>query len=344
MSLSAFIHAMPKVELHVHLEGSIGPATLLELARRNGVDLPARTVEELREWYRFRDFPHFVEIYLTICRCLRRASDLELITREFLEGQARQNVLHSEVTFTAYTHYLNGLPFEDQLAAINRAREWGRRELGVSMTLTLDYSRQLDPEGCLLSADWAIAAQGDGVSAFGLGGPEVGHPPEKFERAFDRARAAGLPSAPHAGETEGPASIWGALRALGADRIGHGVRCLEDPELVEELVRRRIPLEVCPSSNVCLGVSPSLEEHPLPRLLDAGLVVTLSSDDPPMFNTTLSDEYLRVADAFGFGPDRLQDFVTTAARCSFLSEEEKRDLEERVARGFREAAAEHLGE
>lgn len=334
--LESFIRAMPKVELHVHLEGSILPETLLVLARRHDVALPADDVAGLRDWYRFRDFPHFVEIYFKISECLRTPDDIELITREFLAGQARQNILHSEVTYTPYTHYLQkGMAWDDQLAAINRARHWAGREHGVSMGLVVDYARSLDLEGCVTSADWAISGMGNGVLAFGLGGPEVGHPPEKFTQAFDRARAAGLPSVPHAGETEGPASIWGALRALGAVRLGHGVRCLEDPALIEELRERRIPLEVCPSSNVCLGVAPSLAEHPLPRLIDEGLVVTINSDDPPMFDTTMTDELLRVASAFDLGAQDLEDFMLTAARCSFLDGEEKRELEASMSKLFR---------
>ncbi len=335
VSLESFVRAMPKVELHVHLEGAIRPETVLTLARRNGVELPAASVAEMRDWYSFTDFPHFVEVYLAVSGCLKTADDFELITREFLAGQARQNILHSEVTFTPYTHYLHlGMPFSEQLAAINRGRDWGRRELGVSMTLTIDYPRHLDADGCLETADWAISGMGDGVSAFGLGGPEVGHPPEKFEKAFGRARSAGLPSAPHAGETVGPASIWGALDSLGAQRIGHGVRCLEDEALVDELRRRRVPLEVCPSSNVCLGVVRSFSEHPLPRLIENGLVVTVNSDDPPMFDTTLTDELLRCADAFGFDADDLERLTLNAVRVSFLDEGAKRDLEERVVEGF----------
>jgi len=155
-----------------------------------------------------------------------------------------------------------------------------------------------------------------------------------FERAFAVARDAGLPSVPHAGETEGAASIWGALRALNAVRIGHGVRCLEDAELVAELRERQIPLEVCPTSNVCLGVAPSFAEHPLPRLLDAGLYVTINSDDPPMFGTTLTDEYLKAADAFGFGAGEVRDLVVMAAEASLLPPEDKARLLERVGQGF----------
>ena len=174
----------------------------------------------------------------------------------------------------------------------------------------------------------------DGVSALGLGGPEVDNPPEKFTEAFARARAAGLPSVPHAGETVGPASIWGALRSLDAVRIGHGVRCLEDPALVAELRARQIPLEVCPTSNVCLGVAPSFAEHPLPRLLAEGLYVTLNSDDPPMFNTTLTDEYLQAAEAFDLGPAEIEGLVLNALRASLLPADRKAALEAEFAVAF----------
>jgi adenosine deaminase len=255
--LAALISELPKVELHVHLEGAIRPDTLLKLARRNGMHLPYDTVEGLREWYIFRDFPHFVEIYVAISACLKTPDDLELITREFLAGQGAQNIRHSEVTFTAYTIFEHcGIPFPEQIAAINRARAWARAELGVGMTLTLDVAREEPPEIGLVTADWAISAFGNGVSAFGLGGFEVGNPPEKFRAAFDRAFAAGVPCVPHAGETGGPESIWGALNAIHAVRIGHGVRCLEDPVLVDYLCARQIPLEICPTSNVRLKVAP----------------------------------------------------------------------------------------
>jgi adenosine deaminase len=183
---------------------------------------------------------------------------------------------------------------------------------------------------------------GDGVVALGLGGPEIGNPPEKFSTAFVRARAAGLPGVPHAGETVGPESVWGALRALDPVRIGHGVRCLEDTALVEELRARQIPLEVCPTSNVCLGVAPSIAEHPLPRLLAEGLYVTLNSDDPPMFNTTLTNEYLAVAGAFGWGAAELERLTLNAVRAALLPAAERADLDARFAAEFARLRAEHL--
>jgi aminodeoxyfutalosine deaminase len=333
--LASFIRAMPKVELHIHLEGSIQPETLLTLAQRNCIALPYDTVAGLRAWYAFRDFPHFVEIYVTLSKCLKTADDIELIAREFLAGQAAQNIQHSQVTYTAYTIYNHsGIAFSDQLAAINNARAWAQREFGVDMTLTLDIAREVAPEIGMITADWAISAMGNGVSALGLGGYEVGNPPEKFTAAFERARAAGLPSVPHAGETEGASSIWGALRRLNAVRIGHGVRALEDPMLTAYLRARQIPLEVCPTSNVCLDVAPSIEKHPIQKLMDAGLYVTLNSDDPPMFNTTLTDEYLKCADAFGWDAAQCETLSLNALRASFLPPARKIALEQQFRAEF----------
>lgn len=333
-SIETFIQAMPKVELHVHLEGSIRPGTLLELAARNGVELPARSTEELRDWYVFTDFDHFVEVYLAAANCIRTPEDVERIAADFLDGQAEQNVLHSEVTYTASTQrMLAGIPLDDQLEAINRARSRAERDHGVTMSLTIDYPRHLDPAEFVEVARWAVENRSRGVSALGLGGPEVGYPPGLFRDAFAVAREAGLPSVPHAGETEGPESIRGALRDLDAVRIGHGVRCLEDPDLVAELRERQIPLEVCPTSNVCLKVAPSFAEHPLPRLLDAGLYVTINSDDPPMFGTTLTDEVVKSAAAFGLGVGDVKDLMVRAAAATLLPPEAKADLMRRVGEG-----------
>lgn len=331
MSLTRLIRDMPKVELHVHLEGSIRPDTLLALAARHGQSLPATTVEGLREWFAFRDFDHFLEVYVASASCLRTPEDIERITADFLAGQAAQNVLHSEVTYTPSTQLmLAGIPLDEQLDAINRARSAAWTKHGVSMTVTIDYPRNLDPDGFVPVARWAADNIGRGVSALGLGGPEAGHPPELFREAFAIAREAGLPGVPHAGETAGPESIRGALRHLYAVRIGHGVRCLEDPMLVDELRERQVPLEVCPTSNVCLGVVPAFEAHPLPRLMDEGLYVTLNSDDPPMFGTTLTDEYLKAALAFGLDRPQIESLVLNAARATLLPPTEREQLVDRV--------------
>jgi adenosine deaminase len=344
MTLDDFIRAMPKVELHVHLEGATQPATLLELAQRNQVKLPADTVEGIQRWYTFTDFPHFVSIYIQISECMCTPDDIELLAREFLIGQAAQNIRYTEATYTPYTHYKQkGLSFDEQLAALNCARAWAEAELGVTMNFVMDIAREVSPDEGIVTAEWAISGLGNGVVALGLGGAEVGNPPEKHARAFELARAAGVPSNPHAGETGGPASIWGALRSLNAVRIGHGVRCLEEAALVDYLREQQIPLEVCPTSNICLGVFPSLEEHALPRLLDEGLYVTINSDDPPMFNTTLTDEYLSIAHTFGFDAGDMERFVLNALRASFLPDDVKTRLENEFTAEFKRLRSELAG-
>ncbi len=342
MSINNLMRRMPKVELHVHLEGSIQPDTLLKLARRNHVALPFDTVEGLRQWYSFTDFPHFVEIYIEITRCMKTVDDIEWVTREFLHGQAEQNILHTEVTYTADTvRSLHGISYDDQLAAINRARAWAKHELGVTLALIVDIAREVTPERGLQVADWVIRSQGqgdDGVAALGLGGYEVGHPPEKHAEAFRHAREAGVPCILHAGETMGPESIWSAIRVAETQRIGHGVRCVEDPVLVDYLREHQIPLEVCPTSNVCLKVYPSLAQHTLPRLMREGLYVTLNSDDPPLFNTTLTDEYIQCAETFGWDEATIQLLVINAAQAALLPEARKQALMERVQQEFQALA------
>lgn len=335
MDQSDFIRWMPKVELHVHLEGSIHPATLLRLARKHRIDLPADSVEALREWYTFTDFDHFIDIYILISECVRTPEDIELIAREFLTGQAAQNILYTEATYTPYTHFRQkGLSAADQLAALERARRWATRELGVSMNLILDISRDVTPEVGKQTARWAVRGRERGVVALGLAGPEVGRGPDLFTASFAIAQRAGLPVVPHAGETDGPASIWGALRTANPTRIGHGVRCLEDPGLVEELRHRRVTLEVCPSSNVCLNVFDRLENHALPRLMAEGLLVTLNSDDPPLFNTSLTDEYLKCARTFGWDEGVLRGLVFNAVDACLLPEAEKASLRKLCSEGF----------
>jgi adenosine deaminase len=334
MSLSEFIRAMPKVELHVHHQGSTTPEALLTLARKHNIALPADTVEGIRAWYNFKDFPHFIQIYMKICECIRTPEDIEWLTRLFLEGQAAQNIRYTEFTYTPHLHYkLAGIAGADQLNALNRAREWALAEHGVQSGIILDISRNVTPEEGLWTADLAIAGLGNGVVALGLGGPEVGHPPSKHAESFRRAQAAGQICILHAGETMGPESIWGALEQ-GSIRIGHGVRCLEDPALVQHLRERQTPLEVCPTSNVCLHVAPSFAAHPLPRLLQEGLYVTLNSDDPPMFNVTLTKEYLKAADIWGLDAHALTGLVLNGVRAACLPESERLQMENTFRAAF----------
>ena len=336
MTLSDFIRQMPKVELHVHISGSIEPHTLLQLAEKYQVALPATDIDGLKQWYTYTNFDHFMDIYLTIFECIRSAEDIELVMREFLIEQARQNILHTEMTYTPYYSELKGITFEDQLEAISRATAWAEAEHSVTMGWIIDIPREVSPEIGMKVAEQAVSAMNDGVVALGLGGPEIGNPPEKFTAAFEFAHKAGLPSVPHAGETVRAESIWGALNSLHAIRIGHGVRCLEDPALVAELRDRQIPLEVCPTSNVCLHVVPDFESHPLPQLLAEGLYVTVNSDDPAMFNITLTDEYIQAAQHFDWDADLIEQLVMNAARASLLPDEKRDTLTQRIQEQFAE--------
>jgi adenosine deaminase len=278
-----------------------------------------------------------------ISECLKRPDDIELIAREFLYGQAAQNIKYTEVTYTAYTIYEHcGIEFAEQLAALNRARDWARRELDTEMRVIVDIAREEAPEVGLAVADWVIGAYGDGVAAIGLGGHEIGNPADKFRDAFERAIQAGIPCILHAGETGGPDSIWRALEVADSRRIGHGIHCLQDPELVDYLRSRQIPLEVCPTSNVCLNLAPSIQEHPIQRLRAEGLYITLNSDDPPMFNTTLTDEYIRCADAFDWDAGTCEGLVRGALRASLLPETDKTRIQTEIDHEIRRLRADVL--
>jgi len=331
--LERYLLAIPKAELHVHLEGSIQPATLLILAQRNGVDLPVHTIEDVQKWFIFRDFNHFIEIYLDITRCLRTIEDYELIAYEFGANMARQNIRYAEVTFSPSTHrYALGIPHDTYFAGLTQGRERARAEFGVEIRWVFDIVRNVEDEARNRElADYvtsvAIEGKDDGVVALGLGGAEIGYPPERYARWFERAREAGLHSAPHAGETVGPTSVWGALRVLAAERLGHGVRAIEDPALVEYLAEQHIPLELCPTSNVCLGIYANTAEHPFPRLYSAGVPVTINSDDPPLFNTDLNTEVKLLVDPFNFDIETVNHIVLNGVRHNFLPLEEKQVME-----------------
>ncbi len=327
MNLHEFARRMPKAELHVHLEGSIRPGTLLRLAQRNGVDLPAQDVEGLRDFYRFRDFAHFVDVYVTVTGCLCTPEDYRLVAYEFGSDCARQNIRYAEVTFTIGTNMkTTGMPWQSILDGLNAGRAQARADFGVDWRWVLDISRD-NPETQDRVCEIVLSARDRGTVALGLGGTEADFPPQMFQRSFDRARQARLPRVPHAGEMAGPASIWSALRLLHADRLGHGVRSIEDGALVEYLREHRVPLEICPTSNVCLGVYPSYEAHPLRRLWDAGLLITINSDDPALFNADLNREYQVLIDHFGFGVEDLARASLNGVRASLLPEPEKKRLE-----------------
>jgi adenosine deaminase len=323
MNLHDFARLMPKVELHVHLEGAIRPATLLTLARRNGHALPVEDEAGLIALYRFRDFPHFEEMYGTIIGCLNTPADYELIAYEFGRGCAEQNVRYAEVTFTIASHVRrNGLPWQTILAGLNAGRTAAAVNFGVNWGWVFDIDRNR-PETQEEVFEITLAAREHGAVALGLAGDEGRYPAFLVAETFRRAKAAGLPRVPHAGELGGPERVWETIRLLAPDRLGHGVRSIEDPALVAYLQERQLPLEVCPTSNIRLGVYPSYASHPLRRLWDAGLLLTVNSDDPPMFGADLVHEYEVLVDHFGFTADELERVSLNGIRASLLLAAEK---------------------
>ena len=335
MDLSIFAQRMPKAELHVHLEGSIIPRTLLKLAKRNHVSLPADDEVGLTELYRFRNFNHFLETYLMITKCLRTAEDYRLIAYEFGSECARQNIRYAEVTFTMLTNTeLTGLSWQVILCGLNAGREQAQAEFGVKWQWIFDIVRNT-PETQEQVLDIALAARDMGVIALGLGGLETGFPPELFVDTFRRAETEHLHRVPHAGEISGPQSVWSAIKLLQAERIGHGVRSNEDPSLIEYLRNHSIPLEICPTSNICLKVYPDYAQHPLRKLWDAGLMVTIGSDDPPMFGTDLNHEYQLLVSEFNFAQSELERISLNAIHASFLSQGEKSKLVKQFKEEFK---------
>lgn len=332
LSLAQYISAAPKGELHVHLEGAIQPATALALAKRNHISLPVENEEELRRGFCYRDFDHFLENFRLITRCLRTQEDYEQIVYEFGAEMARQHVYYAEVTVTPSTHHLFGVPHHVYFTGMQRGRARAQADFHVEINWIFNIVRKWnDATLTVPMADYvtsvAIEGKNDGVVALGLAGSEAGAPPEPFAPWFERARAAGLHSVPHAGELEGPASIWGAITALGAERIAHGVRAIEDPALVDYLAQRRIPLDITPTSNICLGIYPNYQAHPLPQLYRAGVVITVSSDDPPLFHTTLNDEISTLTHHFGLDISAIDEILLNSIRASFLPKARLHELE-----------------
>jgi adenosine deaminase len=315
------LRAMPKVELHVHLEGATDAATVWELAQRNNISLPAATPEAWQAMYLFRDFNHFIEIYQLAAACMRTPDDFVYMIRRFLAQQASHNVKYCEA-FLSASLLLDKFPPDEIIAAMAQGAKQGEAEVGVQVRFIPDIARHT-PDTRFRVLDFVLAGREQGIFiGLGLGGKEVGFPPELFADVFAEARRQGLHVVAHAGETEGPPSIWGAIRSLHAQRIGHGVRAVEDQQLVKYLAQTQIPLEVSPYSNYRLKVVPPHQPHPIRALVDQGVHVTVNTDDPPMFSTDLTGEYVLLARQ-GFSWDELWQLNLNALEASFLSDEAK---------------------
>ncbi|NLT06225.1 MAG: adenosine deaminase [Solirubrobacterales bacterium] len=319
----------PKIELHVHLEGAVSAEALIAAAARNGFELPATTPAELAEFMRFRDFAHFMKAWFATTPALKTERDYRELVVDYARRAAAHGAVYVEGIFSPTDKVSQGVAQETVFEGFCDGATQAREETGVEVFLTPDITRSVPLELAVETAELAVRYRDRGVVGLGLGGPEAEWPPEPYRAAFDVARDGGIGSVPHAGETAGPDSIRGALDALGADRIRHGVRAVEDPDLLAELAERQIVCDVCVLSNIRLGVAPSVEEHPLPQLLAAGVPCTVNTDDPTFFDCDLESEHA-AARSIGADPRAAFDAGVAGALCDAA-----------VKARLREIAAEH---
>jgi adenosine deaminase/aminodeoxyfutalosine deaminase len=316
-----FIAGLPKAELHVHHVGSASPRIVAELAARHAGSTPVPADPELlADYFVFSDFGHFITVYLSVVDLIRDAEDVWTLTYEVARDLAAQQVRYAELTLTPYSSIVRGIAAEAFCEAVEDARRRARVDHGVELRWCFDIPGEAGIPAADLTLEVATKLRPDGLVSFGLGGPELGVPRKQFAPHFRAAIAEGLRSVPHAGESTGPETIWDALTHLGAERIGHGITAARDPRLLEHLRDHAVPLEVCPTSNVRTRSVPSLAEHPLPALVAAGVPITINSDDPPMFSTTLNHEYAVAAELLDLDPAGVADLARTAVHVSFLDD------------------------
>ena len=326
-SLADFIAALPKAELHVHHIGSASPAAVAELAGRyEGTTAVPTDPAALAGYFEFTNFAHFIQVYLSVVDLVRDAQDVWTLTYQIGQDLVSQNVRHAELTMTPYSSIRRGIPGPEFCAAIEDARARLEAEHDLTLRWCFDIPGEAGIESADITLDVALREQPAGLVSFGLGGPEAGVPRRQFEPHFAAARAAGLHSVPHAGESSGPETVWDAVRFLGAERIGHGIAAVRDGGLMAYLRENDVPLEICPTSNVRTRSVPSLAEHPLPALVAAGVAVTINSDDPSMFSTTLNREYAVAAELLNLDAAGVADLARASVRYSFAEDGRKADV------------------
>lgn len=325
MNAIELVRAIPKAELHIHIEGSLEPELIFSLAQRNGVALPYPSVQALREAYAFTDLQSFLDIYYAGASVLLHEADFFDMAWAYFQRAHADRVRHAELFFDPQTHTARGVPVGTVIAGLRRACERAQAELGISSELILCFLRHLSEEAAFATLEDALPYREHFIGV-GLDSSEVGHPPSKFSRVFARCRELGLRIVAHAGEEGPPAYIWEALKDLKVERIDHGVRCLEDPALVAELARRRVPLTVCPLANLKLCVVNDLRDHPMKRLLDAGLCATVNSDDPAYFGGYLNANFEQTVQALGLSRDDVIALARNSIEASFVSEARRADL------------------
>ncbi|MFZ0015163.1 MAG: adenosine deaminase [Acidimicrobiia bacterium] len=323
--MEEFIKRLPKAELHVHIEGTLEPQLMFDLAGRNGYDLPFSDVASVVAAYRFHNLQSFLDIYYQGAAVLQTPEDFYELMTAYLDRAAADGVRRAEIFFDPQTHTERGIGFEVFMDGFRSAMADARKRNGMSADLILCLLRHLGGEEALRTIQVAEPHL-EGVIAVGLDSTETGHPPENYAAAFSHARSLGLRAVAHAGEEGPPQYVWGALDVLGAERIDHGVRSLEDPGLVERLARDRVPLTVCPLSNVALRVFDRVVDHPIPQMMEANLLVSVNSDDPAYFGGYVGENYFALADDLGFGEQRLAMLAANSIESSFLGDDQKQAL------------------
>ena len=314
---------LPKAELHLHIEGTLEPELAFALAARNGVTLPYADTEELREAYLFSDLQSFLDLYYGLMAVLHTADDFAELADAYLARAAAQGVRHAEIFFDPQAHTARGVPIGTVIEGLSRALDGAEGRHGVSTRLIMCFLRDESAESAMETLE-AAKPYLHRITGVGLDSAEVGHPPSKFREVYAAAEALGLRKVAHAGEEGPPAYIREALDVLGVERVDHGLRSMEDPELVERLVRERVPLTLCPLSNVRLRAIDVLEDHPLAAMMDAGLMVTVNSDDPAYFGGYVGDTFDAVREALGLDRDRLRTLARNSFEASFLDDDEER--------------------
>ncbi len=334
MALTDLIQRLPKAELHLHIEGTLEPEMMMALAQRNGIELPYHNVDEIRDAYQFSNLQSFLDIYYAGAQVLREQQDFHDLTWAYLNRAAADNVRHVEIFFDPQTHTERDVAFGTVIEGIDSALRDGESKLGITYRLIMCFLRHLSASEAMATLEEALPFKSS-IHAVGLDSSEVGHPPSRFVDVFDRARDEGLLTVAHAGEEGPPAYISEALDLLKVERIDHGVRCLEDPALVERLAREQIPLTVCPLSNVKLRVFDTLEQHNLRKLLRAGLCATINSDDPAYFGGYIGENFLRTQQAVDLDAADIYQLSKNAFNASFLSDTDKQrylaELESTIA-------------
>jgi len=328
MDTLELIRALPKAEQHIHIVGATRPETLLWLMEESGGDAQFESLEEVERFFQYSDFDHFISVYSTVSKFIVDEGQFERITYEMLEDDARCNVRYVEASFSAPDHVKEGLDFGLMLDAINRGVRRAREDFGIECNLRIDLVRNYGPDYGMEVLDW-IETKGDNIVAVDIGGSERGYPPEPYRQVYSRAREMGLHLAAHAGEASGPESIWGAVKQLDVERIGHGTSAINDPELMVYLRDNGVTVETCPVSNVRTNAVPSVREHPVRAFYDSGIRVTVNSDDPSMFGTDMNNEYVQLHEQLGFTVPELFQISLNAVDSAFLPDEEKMRLREK---------------